>query len=36
MTEFYQWAADNFIAFLGITAVLVMAIGTLIEVWRDK
>lgn len=40
MTEFYKWAADNLIAFVVITAVLVFAVGflleSLIETWRKK
>ena len=39
MTEFYKWAADNFISFVVITAVLVFAVGflfeSLIESWSN-
>jgi len=35
MTEFYQWVDNNFLSFLGITVVIVTALGALIEKWRE-
>lgn len=36
MTEFYKWAANDFVSFLMITGVLVIAVGVLIEKWKGK
>jgi hypothetical protein len=36
MTEFYQWAWDNFVAFIVVTGVLMMAVIWIIEAWRGE
>jgi hypothetical protein len=36
MIEFYQWAWDNFVAFIAVTTVVVMSVIWIIDEWRKK